>query len=62
MNNYTNKLFCLYIEQQNYLSGPLVYNHIQSYFHKQTEQTQMRPDQGLLWCKSVNRRLYEVKG
>ena len=39
MYNNINKLSRLYIEQRNYLSGPLVYDHILSYFHKQTEKT-----------------------
>ena len=37
MNNYINKGLRLYIEQSNYLSGQLVFDHILSYFHKQRE-------------------------
>ena len=33
-NNYINKLSRFYIEQRNYLSSPLVLDHILSYFHK----------------------------
>ena len=48
MNKRINKFSCWYIEQENYMSSPLVY------FHKQTDKTQIRqlleelPDLGLI--------------
>ena len=71
MNNYINKLSCLYIEQRNYLSGPLVYDHTIISNHISLSK-HGRPWSGssykscLIWvcsvCKSVKRRLCELKG
>ena len=55
MNNYINKLSCLYLKQRNYLSGSLVI----IFFHKQTEYILIRqllqelPDLGLLCLQKI---------
>ena len=55
MNDYINKLSCLFIEQRNYLLGPLVQDHNHIYISKSC----------LNWvcsvCRSVTRHLYGVK-
>ena len=63
-----NKHSCWYIEQRNYLSSPLVLDQI----YNISISKQSRPRSGssckscLVWvcsvCRSVKRRLHEVKG
>ena len=51
MNNYINKLSYWYIEQRNYLSGPLVYDqiyHISVSEQNRDPDLQELPDRGLL--------------
>ena len=50
MNKYINKLSRLYIEQINYLSGPLLQDHILSYF---PNANRVDPDQAALCGKGL---------